>query len=222
MKKSLSTFLALATLAIPAICLAIPPRVGPYVSGFVGVSVPEDSDATAFNLNDRVEFDPSINVGGTGGFDFGYLRLEGELSYKHGQISRVSDRINQVTFNNINNGGSIGALAVMGNVFWDLHNESPITPYLGGGVGVATLHQNDTFGTASTGGRLQLYGSDNDTVFAYQVGAGLELALNRMLSLDLSYRYFGTSLAHFNRGTIAEDDLRIRSHNASVGVRMKF
>jgi opacity protein-like surface antigen len=223
MKKSLFAFIALAALAIPSISQATPPRMGPYVSGFVGVTIPDNTDSTAFNLNDRVQFDPGVNIGGTGGFDFGYMRLEGELSYKRGRISRVSDRISGDTFTSINDRGGLGVLAVLGNVFVDLHNQSPITPYIGGGAGFATIHQEDTSGrSTSTGIRTDLYRSDDDTVFAYQVGAGVDMALTRMLSLDVGYRYFGTSLAHFNPDTSLENDLRFKSHNVTVGIRVKF
>src|SRR6266567_1959556 len=176
MNKKLFSFILLAALVTPAISSAAPPRMGPYFSGFAGIAIPSNTDSTAFDLNDRVEFDPGINVGGTAGFDFGYLRAEGELSYKHGEMSRVNDRVNGVIYNDID--GSIGALAMMGNLFVDLHNPGPITPYFGGGIGFAVMHQSDTFGTSTfSGARRELYRSDDDTVFAWQAGAGLEMAL---------------------------------------------
>jgi len=221
MKKSLLAFLALAILAIPTICLAAPPTFGPYVSGFVGAAVTADTDVTGSNFDDRVEFDPGINIGGTVGFDYGFMRLEGELSYKQAEIARVIDRIGAETFRNVD--GRIGALAVMGNIFFDLHNPSPVTPYLGAGVGFAALHQSDTFGTSTAfGDRQLLYQSDDDSVFAYQAGAGLEIALSSMLSLDLSYRYFRTSRASFNEDTNIDNELRFESHNGAVGIRVKF
>src|ERR1039457_4805162 len=201
MKLKLINFVVLAVFAIPAISSATPPRMGPYFSGFVGVSIPQDShvNTTTFNnsvINDRVEFDPGINVGGSGGFDFGYVRLEGELSYKHSEISTVNDQTNAVHYGNVD--GHVGVFAAMFNGFLDLHNNTPVTPYLGGGIGIARLHLNKTDGISSiSGSRTRLYDSDDYSVFAYQAGGGLEVALNRMLSLDLGYRYFGTSKAHF-------------------------
>ena len=172
-------------------------------------------------FNDRIEFDPSISIGGSGGFDFGYLRIEGELSYKNGEMSSITEKISQTRFANVD--GRMGASALMFNAFFDLRNPSPVTPYIGGGIGFATLHLSDTFGTeTNTGNRERLYRSDDDTVFAYQVGAGLEIALTRMLSLDLGYRYFGTAKAKFNRNTSTATELKFESHNASVGFRVKF
>ncbi len=228
MKKLVVVF-TLVVLGIPSICAAIPARPGPYVSGFVGISIARDASVASTDFvnnatfDDRVEFDPGISIGGTGGYDFGFLRLEGELSYKHAEIKSITDKADGFQFGNVD--GNLGALGVMFNAFIDLHNQSPITPYVGGGIGFAELHLSDTFGTDTRGGTFQrtlLYPSDDATVFAYQAGAGLEIAINRGLSLDVGYRYFGTDKAKFNSDVFTSTELKYESHNAVVGVRFKF
>jgi len=221
MKAHFTILAVLVTLTIPALCAAAPPRPGPYVSGFVGVSVPQNADVTSYTygttpLTDRVEFDPSINIGGTGGFDFGFIRLEGELSYKHGNIATITEQ-GGTRLHNAD--GNLGALAMMFNAFFDLHNASPVTPYVGGGIGFAAMHLSDTF--VSEYGP-PIYQEDDDSVFAYQAGAGVEIALNRMLSLDLGYRYFATTTAKFGGDRDITTELKFQSHNAAVGVRVKF
>ena len=225
MKRRLIILAALVTLVIPTLCSATPPRPGPYVSGFVGVSVPQNADVTSSNFvtnrsfDDRVEFDPGINIGGTAGYDYGIIRMEGELSYKHGEIATITNQNTGQRYSNVD--GSLGALAMMFNAFIDLHNSSPLTPYLGGGIGFAAMHLSDTFDT-SAGFRTFLYQQDDDTVFAYQAGAGLGIALNRSLTLDLGYRYFATSKARFGSNLDIATELKFQSHNAAVGLRVKF
>jgi len=225
MKAHVTILAVLVTLTIPVLCAAAPPRPGPYVSGFVGVSVPQNADVTSSSysstngttsLTDRVEFDPSINIGGTGGFDFGLIRLEGELSYKHGNIATITEQGGTPLHNA---DGNLGALAMMFNAFLDLHNASPVTPYFGGGIGFAAMHLSDTFVSEYD---YPIYQEDDDAVFAYQAGAGVEIALNRMLSLDLGYRYFATTTAKFGRDRDITTELKFQSHNAAVGVRVKF
>ncbi|MBI1922579.1 MAG: porin family protein [Geobacter sp.] len=221
MKRRFAFIAVLATLSIPAVCSAVYEQPGAYVSGFVGVSVPRDTDVTTSNgttFNDDVEFDPGVYVGGTGGVDFGLLRIEGELSYKRGEMETITEN-SGTRYTNVD--GDLGAFAMMFNAFIDLHNYSPITPYLGGGAGFATLNLSDTFGNGPLG-RTLLYYSDTDTVFAYQAGGGLEIHLNPMFSLDLGYRYFGTSEATFNRPDGGTTKLKYQSHNGAVGFRMKF
>jgi opacity protein-like surface antigen len=228
MKKKLMVLITLATLALPMICLAAPPHPGPYVSGFLGVSSLMQTDITsavsgpgATIYSDRVEFDLGGNVGGAGGFDFGFVRLEGELSYKSGEISKITEQNRGTRITAVD--GRLGALAMMFNVFFDLHNATMVTPYIGGGAGLATLYLSDTYGTEmQTGNRSRVYRSDDDTVFAYQAGAGLEIAFTRMFSLDLGYRYFGTTKAKLNNHYAMETELRFESHNVSIGFRVKF
>lgn len=222
MKRCFAIIAVLATMAIPAVCSAVYEQPGAYVSGFVGAGAPKDTDVKTSNslsFSDEVEFDPGVYVGGTGGVDFGLLRLEGELSYKRGEMETVNDRTNNIRYTDVD--GDLGAFAMMFNAFLDLHNYSPITPYLGGGAGFATLYLSDTTGTSPSGTRTILYYSDSDTVFAYQAGAGFEIHLNPMFSLDLGYRYFGTSEATFDQpgGTTK---LKYQSHNGAVGFRVKF
>lgn len=224
MKRNIIFIAALATLMIPAICSAIPLVPSPYVSVFAGVSIPESTNVTTndFNnnttFNDRVAFDTGVYAGGTAGFDFGLLRLEGELSYRHSNIKSITDQSDGFQFQNVD--GNLGALTFMANAFVDLHNPSPITPYFGGGAGFAVLNLSDTFAGAPTQGLL--YPNGSQTVFAYQAGAGLEIALNRLFSLDLGYRYFATDKAGFESNSISTTNLKLESHNAMVGLRMKF
>lgn len=226
MKKLRSLIILTATiaLALPAISSAAPQRPGPYISGFLGIALPRDTTVTTDNfttipIDDSVEFDPGINTGATGGYDFGLVRLEGELSYKQSDIKTITDLGNGDRYRNID--GSLGVAAFMANAFFDLHNDTPVSPYLGGGIGFATLHLSDTFGTGPTG-RQWLYDSGDDTVFAYQVGGGLDIAINRRFSLDIGYRYFGTDTATFSNDFNREHSLKYESHNTSVGFRVRF
>lgn len=224
MKRISAVVAVVALCAVPVVAGATSPRPGGYVSGFFGVSAAADTDVTSINnqsgevFNDRVEYDPNIYVGGTGGYDFGHFRLEGELSYKHAEISSITDDTG-FRFRGVD--GSLGALAFMANAFVDVHNNTPVTPYFGGGIGFAVLSLSDTFGSDNSG-RLLLYPDDDTTVFAYQAGGGLEIAINPSLSLDLGYRYFGTTKGTFDSDWITTTKLKYESHNGMVGFRVKF
>lgn len=226
MKRSIVIFATVAAFMIPSLCSATPPRPGPYVTGFAGISVPSDTEPTTNDyvtggtFNERVEFDPGAYIGGAGGFDFGFLRLEGELAYRYSEIKSITDKSTNFSYRDVD--GNLGALSMLANAYIDLHNASPITPYFGGGIGFAVLHMDDTTGNDSSGSRVILYPQDDYTVFAYQIGAGLEIALNPMLSLDVGYRYFGTNNAKFEGHDLNTTNVKLESHNALVGVRVKF
>jgi len=225
------------TVAIPSfLCHAASPKPGPYTSGFIGVTLPHNQDVNSFDYytgtgySDRVEFDPGVSIGGTGGYDFGLVRVEGEISYKYSEIKAITDKNNGAQLRNVD--GNIGALAVMFNAFFDFHNSSRITPYIGGGIGFAGIHLSDTYVTNTSATpitRSLRYNEDSDSVFAYQVGAGVEVVVSRRLSLDIGYRYFGTETACIGNNNDyrhnynwIETNLKFVSHNATAGVRFKF
>ena len=121
--------------------------------------------------------------------------------------------------------GNLGVFSLMCNGFFDIHNASPLTPYFGGGIGFATLYLSDTFGTDTRGStvtRTDIYLNDSASVFAYQVGGGVAIALDQFLSLDLGYRYFGTTKARFDSNWDQSVRLKPESHNATVGLRFTF
>jgi opacity protein-like surface antigen len=224
---AVSTLIGLAT--IPAVCIAAPATPGAaYMSVFLGASAPQDASVTITEFNPiatknaRIEFDPNINFGFTGGYNFGFLRLEGEMTYKRGDITKVTEQAYGIRYVNVD--GHIEAFALMVNGFFDLHNESPVTPYIGGGMGGCSLRLNNTRGVDANTGALNthIFLTDEDTVFAYQVGTGLEIVFNPRLSLDLGYRYFGTSKGSFRKDWPNSTDLNLESHNAAVGLRVKF
>src|SRR5512133_2829385 len=109
--------------AVPALSTAADYRPGPYFTSFIAPSFPTDTTVTfsAFNGSsyDNVKFDPGIYIGGTGGYDFGFLRLEGELSYRNSNLDTVTFA-DGTRFRNVE--GDLGAFTGMFNVFFDMHN----------------------------------------------------------------------------------------------------
>jgi len=221
MRTYLILIIALTIFSVPSISTAANGRPGPYFSAFLGSSFAKDATITGYEFgtpySDRASFDAGIYTGATGGYDFGFLRLEGELSYRYAELDTVTFS-NGTPLHNVD--GELGALATMFNVFFDMHNNSRVTPYLGGGLGFASLHLSDT--TAYNGGtKVFLYDDSNDTVLAAQVGGGMDIALNSRYSLDIGYRYFITDKAQFDGNGISSN-MRLESHNAMVGFKFKF
>ena len=75
--------------------------------------------------------------------------------------------------------GNVQTWALMANVWWDLTNDSDFTPYIGGGVGYAI---------SKFDGGAVYDGVDGN--FAWQLGAGINVAISEETSLGVGYRYF--------------------------------
>ena len=62
---------------------------------------------------------------------------------------------------------------------------------------------------------------EDDTVFAYQIGAGLGYKITPATMATLSYRYFGTSDPTFDDG-VDKIEAEYKSHNIWVGFVARF
>lgn len=93
---------------------------------------------------------------------------------------------------------------LMFNAYWDFHNSTNFTPYIGAGVGLAFLQTDGSVtttmyrGAGTTKVYKQDIGTRNNTNFAWQVGAGCSYAFTDTISLDLGYRFMGLGKAESN------------------------
>jgi opacity protein-like surface antigen len=220
MKKTLLTIAAIVTLALPTLAGAAPGKPGGYFSGFLGFNKTKDvtMETTDYltvpttTYEDRLELDNGIYIGGTGGYDFGMFRLEGELSFREAEIKRVnSDRAVD---------RNLGMLSLMCNGWFDLENASPVTPYWGAGVGLVSLAFDDDYYDRTSGNPV--FYEDTASTYAFQAGGGLEFAITPRFSLDLGYRFFKTGTATFDKHYDLENKFRVESHNVALGFRAKF
>ena len=117
--------------------------------------------------------------------------------------------------------GAFSMLAFMANVDYDFDMGSPWKPYIGGGLGLAII----SLDTETAEGRS--LADDRDTVFAYQVGAGIgyefPLPEGRSVTVSLDWRYFDTQSPTFKGDvTGAEFDVGISGHDIGIGLMYGF
>lgn len=111
------------------------------------------------------------------------------------------------------------------NVFYDFHNNTKFTPYVGAGVGVAQIRVKDNFWTAY--GPQTASGSKNVENFAWNLGAGVAYSFDSNWKLDLGYRYsdFGSvtgATATETGGSRHQAKSRETSHEVMMGLRYGF
>lgn len=83
------------------------------------------------------------------------------------------------------------------NAYWDFHNDTAFTPYIGGGLGMGIIqskYEMDILGGSGSH-------NETNTVFAWNAGAGVAYAITDNLSADLAYRFVGLGY-HENEKTV--------------------
>ncbi|WP_287373902.1 outer membrane beta-barrel protein [Prosthecochloris sp.] len=176
----------------------------PYVSASAGLAFLRDSDIEegGVTTEEAIEYETGFALNGALGLDGGMYRIEGAVGY---QVNDWDDVNGIELADNVD--AEVSILSFMANGYLDIEMPvSMVTPYLTAGVGVANV-DIEAFDE-----------SDDDTVFAYQFGAGVGIDAMPNVMLDLGYRYFAT-------GDVSPADdveVSIASHNIMAGVRVNF
>jgi opacity protein-like surface antigen len=205
--KAMSRKSALAAGAIFVFSTGVHAEDGLYASVGGGVSFAQDIDFSDAGQTVTLELDPGFLVGGALGYQWQAFRLEGEFTF----LQNDADKLSALGVS-VGADGDLSVLSGFANAYFDFDTQTPWTPYVGGGLGVANVSINDL----SVVGSLPV--DDDDTVFAYQVKAGVGYRLSPTMDITAGYRFLGT------------DDITIESvdgdgpliHNVEVGIRYHF
>jgi opacity protein-like surface antigen len=173
-----------------------------YAGAYGGANIGHESDVSISSLPGipfTVTTDTGYAVGGFVGYDFGgSFRVEGELAYRRNGLDEQSALGTSVQMQ-----GDVSSLALMVNGIYDFGSgASAFTPHVGAGIGVARFSLIDAGPVGSPAE------NDDDTVFAYQLIAGVGYELSPTLTIFADYRLFGTTDPEFTQssGTVIETE----------------
>lgn len=187
-----------------------------YLSGNVGMVMVSDADVSDSFFGGtigEISFDTGFGLFGALGNDFGNnFRGEFELGYRLNDFDKITGKGVFAGLGSEPLNGDISSLSFMANGFYDINVGAPIIPFIGAGVGLAVISV-DSFDAAV---------DDSDTVFAYQLAAGISFKLAPQLNLDLQYRFFGTSDPKFTDDFGDTLETEYITHNLMAGIRFSF
>src|SRR5690348_4596722 len=191
-KLAIAVALASTALATPAVARDHSVYVG--LEG--GVMWVEDSP---FEITDNVtnpkytiDHKSGYDVDAIAGYDFGAVRVEAEVGYKHAAIDSLNslDTVFPAS-------GKATVLSLMGNVLFDFGDENGLSGYAGGGVGVARAKYSfDAPRLLPYAGAVSF--SDSSSKLAWQAILGVRYAVTPNVDLGLKYRLFNVGRLDFN------------------------
>lgn len=227
--------------------------VGPwYLKGFIGAANPhvDEINTELFQFNDFQVFHEDIKSSTLFGVGVGYefntwLRFDVTGEYRGKSLFLAQDRYpgGDGTFSRINNDNAglflpgtneytadIESWLGLANAYIDLGTYFCVTPYIGGGVGFASI---SVLGLKDVNvpNNSVFYAADHtESNFAWAVYAGLAYDVTPSVTIDLAYRYTdlgdarsGTVTAYDNSSFYKSVDLEdITSQDLMLGVRWKL
>ena len=190
---------------------------GLYLKGGAGFGFATEATNTGTNNNNDTEYELGYLMVGAIGIDLqNAIRLEAEMGYASSDLKSINGTANSTSLATSNTSGSLSALTFMGNLAYEFKNESPFTPFLMGGVGLARVSLNEATAQGTQ------FADTNDWVFGMHVGGGLSLDLDEKWALEASYRYLETSDPEFSDPGGTAFVSEFASHNFLFGARYKF
>lgn len=170
----------------------------PTGGGLLGQTVTTSNNA--YGSGFVSDYRKDVDIDAIAGYDFGFVRVEGELGYKRTRnrsftaSSNLLAEINAapiagVTSNSFQFGNRTRVISAMLNGLLDYDIAPGVRIYGGGGAGRA---------------RVKAF-SQRDNVWAYQLIAGASTAISPNVDLGLKYRYFQTARLHFSNGAVFTD-----------------
>src|ERR1700682_22144 len=175
MKKALLA--AAALIALPAAANAQSSWFAPPGPKYPGIYIGAEGAANWLLNNNSYIMDTGWAAGGKVGYDFVGPRFEVEGMYH----SNTGTAVVAFPTGYANVSGRIEQISVMANVLYDFFPGATVTPYIGGGAGVAFVDAN------IQGCKTCL------AMFAYQGILGLGFNATPALRIGLEGRYYGTT-----------------------------
>ena len=141
-------------------------------------------------------------------YDNGY-RVEGEIFHSRAAVDKIEG--------SAGSNGGLNNTDFFVNGLYDFNMNSMFTPYVGLGLGVATVTA-DRIGALANGSAFD----DTDMHFAYQGIVGVSAQMDANWALTADYRYVASLDPKFDTRTGASGTMENASHNLIVGMRYSF
>src|SRR6187551_3014265 len=184
--------------ALASTCIATPAlaRNGSFYAGLEGGgmlledSAFDYSDPIPRTINNAYTLDhhPGWDVDLIAGYDFGMIRAEAELGYKHASVDEVEVASGITPLGGFGShfdaDGHMSAWSVMLNALLDFGDEDGWSGYVGPGIGAARVDTDFDVPDID-----KFFDGDRGRI-AWQVVAGVRTAITPNLDLGLKYRFF--------------------------------
>lgn len=209
------------TLSILVAAPALAQDKGAYVGAEGGFNIVTDRDFDNGSNGIALSSDQGggFAAGAVLGYDFGKWRMEVEGVRRGNGIDSL-DFTNGGGLGLIgevgNASGRLNSTAALANVIYELGGNDEWTPYLGAGVGVASVKLDSVagFGTAIA--------DSEDTAIALQAMAGIEKMITDSVAVSAAYKYFRTVDGRFAFADGATADMNYGAHSILFSLLYKF
>lgn len=208
--KHATLIAATATLSFSAIAHA---QEETYVSGQFGLRAVEETDASSGSVDIESELGNAAYYAIAVGRRYDGMRFEIELARRGGEINNFSIAGTDQAVS----GEGLAATSLMANAFVDFNTDGRVSPYLGGGLGLARV----TADYAGAGGTV----SGDASALSFQLIGGASIQISERVELFSDLRYMRVmETDHALTAPLGSSDVSFQydGYTLGAGVRVSF
>ena len=174
----------------------------PFYVGFgAGAAFPDDLSITAagnfvgipFSVDADIDLDTAFSAAATVGYHINsYIAVEGEFDYANFAIAAFDGSISlggAVLNGRVSAEGALENFMGFANVIIAPWGEAKFSPYVGGGIGVASTRFRSIRSSPPGLGPVQIGSTDTETNLAAQAIIGFDYACNEWLDVGARYKF---------------------------------
>ena len=181
---------------------------GIYFTGSVGIGQTSDIDVPSSLGAGTYEFTPGYSGQIGLGYDFGNFRTEISYSDTNTDLSKIQQVGTDI---------GVNITSLVFSAAYDFRSDKKWQPYVGAGIGSATIDVNPHNGTSVKRGNVTVSKGD-DSVTTTRLNAGLNYVASN--NLDIYGELWGQTYEDFTIGTLTFD--AETTTGVSLGVRFKL
>jgi len=202
MKRIIGSLALTALLSVPSLAQA--EGIGLYVAPKIGFGWLNGYDAKNFYFDGDSKGSEKVSVGSestySGGIAVGYnfkrfgVPVRAELEYAMFGDTKSNGKkrfVNDGVIVNAKIRSTLGINTLFVNGYYDFHNSSAFTPYVGLGLGLSSVDMKLKGRSVDSDGDewSYSYGKKSTTNFAWNLSGGFSYAMTKQIDLDLGYRF---------------------------------
>ena len=196
---------------------------GSSFPGFPGFPLSTESldvptgDNIAADLKTGYDFDVIA------GYDWGWVRTEGELSLKRAAFDQVAIGDDNVLFSGVHDAdGYIQSVSIMANVLADVPLGSGFNLTAGPGFGWGRLFVHAKVDTDNDGIDTAKLDDETDSGWLWQLTGGLRKQVSEHLDVGVKYRYINTGKRKYETGFFGDAEGKLKTHSVLASLVYNF
>jgi opacity protein-like surface antigen len=162
-----------------------------------------------------------FDIGAIAGYDWGWVRTEGEISFKRANFDQVAIGDDLFFSGKHDADGYVQSFSVMANVLADVPLGAGFNLTAGPGIGWGRLVVHAKADIENNGTTAKL-NDETDSGLLWQLTGGIRKSVTSKIDVGIKYRYINTGKRKYDSGFFGDVEGRLKTHSVLASLIYNF